>query len=139
MPPAEIESFLTVWSSLWIKKWKERFNLVIVSNNKTVLSETKEKAETTEALWFRLACRYELTEIVTFELIRNSEICGSTIIAENILKAELSKQNGQDVSSKTQTLSLLSNALRKARELSKKRGPLVSLKIDKNYYCQINN
>jgi hypothetical protein len=137
--PAEIESFLTVWVGLWLKKWKERFNLIIDSNKTPTLGKTVDRAEQIETLWFRLACRYELTEIVISELIRNKEICGTKIIAENILKAELGKQGIHDVNSKAQTLSLLSIAQRKAREISQKKGPLVSLKIDKNYYLQISN
>ncbi len=137
----ETEAFLTIWSGSWLKKWKERFNLDICTSKQPNLGKTAEKAEQTEALWFRLACRYELTEIIVSELIRNTEICGTKIIAENILKAELAKQAGQDVNSREQTLALLKNALRKTRELSQRKGPLVAIKIDKNYYrhCQINN
>jgi hypothetical protein len=137
--PAEIDSFLTVWTGLWLKKWKERFNLVIGANSQPAVGQTSEKAEKTESLWFQLACRYELTEIVVSSLIRNSEICGATIIAENLLKSELGKQKDQDVNSKAQTLALLNNVLRRARELSQRTGPVVSIKVDKNYYCQVTN
>jgi hypothetical protein len=133
---AEIEAFLTIWLGSWLKKWKERFNIIIGANKQSNLGKTAEKAEQIEALWFQLACRYELTEIVASELIRNAEICGTQIIAENILKTELCKLSGRDVNNREQMLSLLSSALRKARELSQRKGPLVLIKIDKNYYCQ---
>ncbi|MGD6850496.1 MAG: hypothetical protein ACQCN6_00370 [Candidatus Bathyarchaeia archaeon] len=137
----ETEAFLTIWLGFWLKKWKERFNLVIGTNKQINLGKTAEKAEQTESLWFRLACRYELTEIIESELIRNAEICGTKIIAENILKAELGKQTGRDVNSREQTLKLLKNCLCKARELSRRKGPLVAIKVDRNYYCrcQVNN
>jgi hypothetical protein len=132
--PAEIDAFLTVWVGLWLKKWKERFNLAICVNN----TKTAEKTEDTESQWLRLACREELTQIIISALIRNSEICGTTIIAENILKTELGKQKNQEINSKPQTIGLLNNALRAAREASQKTGPLVIIKVDKNYYCHVN-
>jgi hypothetical protein len=136
----EIESFLGVWTGIWLKKWKERFNLLIGQNNQTVLSKTSETVAKAESLWLKLACRYELTGIVVSALIKNAEICGTTIIAENILKTELlSKQTDQDINNKEQTLALLSGALRRAREIAKRTGPLVLIKVDKSYYCQVNN
>jgi len=140
--PAEIDSFLTVWTGLWLKKWRERFNLVIGANSQLASGktcQTSEKAENAESLWFQLACRYELTEIVVSALIRHSEICGATIIAESLLKSELGKQKDKDVNSREQTFVLLNNVLRRARELSQRKGPVVSIKVDKNYYLQVNN
>ncbi len=136
----EIESFLGVWTGIWLKKWKERFNLLIGQNNQTELSKTSETLAKAESLWTKLACRDELTGIVVSALIKNSEICGTTIIAENILKMELlSKQTDQDINHKEQTLAILSSALRRAREIAQRTGPLVSIKVDKSYYCQVNN
>ena len=136
----EIESFLGVWTGIWLKKWKERFNLLIGQNNQTELSKTSETLAKAESLWTKLACRDELTGIVVSALIKNAEICGTTIIAENILKMELlSKQTDQDINNKEQTLAILSSALRRAREIAQRTGPLISIKVDKSYYCQVNN
>lgn len=136
----EIESFLGVWTGIWLKKWKERFNLLIGQNNQTELSKTSETLAKAESLWTKLACRDELTGIVVSALIKNSEICGTTIIAENILKTELlHKQTDQDINNKEQTLAILSSALRRAREIAQRTGPLISIKVDKSYYCQVSN
>jgi len=136
--PSEIDSFLTVWTGLWLKKWKERFNLIINPKTNPTSGKAAEKAEKTEARWFQFASRYELTEIVISELIRNAEICGTTIIAENIIKTELGKQKEEDVNSKASSIALLKSALHRVQEISQKTGPLVSIKVDKNYYCQVN-
>jgi hypothetical protein len=136
----ETESFLGVWTGIWLKKWKERFNLLIGQNNQTVLSKTSETVAKAGSLWIKLACRYELTGIVVSALIKNAEICGTTIIAENILKTELlCKQTDQDINNKEQTLAILSGALRRAREMAQRTGPLVLIKVDKSYYRQVNN
>jgi hypothetical protein len=137
---AEIESFLTVWTGLWLKKWKERFNLLLGQNNQTEQSKTADPMAKVEFMWTRLACRYELTGIIVSELIKNAEICGTTIIAENIIKTELQrKQTDQNINNKEQTFAILSGALRRAREMAQRAGPLVFIKIDKSYYCQVNN
>jgi hypothetical protein len=134
----EIDSFLTVWTGLWLKKWKERFNLLINPKTNPVVGKAAERAEKMEECWFQFASRYELSEIVVLELIRNAEICGTAIIAENIIKTELGKQKTQDLNSKASSIALIRSVLQRVRELSQKTGPLVSIKIDKNYYCQVN-
>jgi len=133
---SELESFLVVWTGLWLKKWKERFNLLIGTNKQcqnksSCASETTNKAET---LWTNLECREELLGMVISTLIKNSEICGVKIIAEHLLKTEISKKINQDINSKEQTLEILNNTLRRAREVAQKTGPLISIKVEKNYY-----
>jgi len=136
---SELESFLVFWTGLWLKKWKERFNLLIGTNNQnqnksSCAGETTLKAE---ALWTNLDCREELVQMVISTLIKNSEICGVKIIAEHLLKTEISKKINQDINSKEQTLEILNNTLRRAREVAQKIGPLISIKVEKNYYLHV--
>jgi hypothetical protein len=132
--PAEIESFLTVWTGLWLKKWKKRVNLLIGKQNQSGQVVAPETLAKTESLWTKLECREEMIEIVSATLIKNAEICGTKIIAENLLKTELRKKNDQDINNKEQVLAVLNNALRQAREIAQRTGPLISLKVDKSYY-----
>jgi hypothetical protein len=133
--PAEIESFLTVWCGLWLKKWKNRVNLLIGKDNEesTKASDPKTVANA-ESKWTNLKCREEIMEILTAALIKNAEICGTRLIAENLLKAELRKID-QDINNKEQVLTILNNALRRTREISQRTGPLISIKVNKSYYC----
>ena len=137
--PVEIESFLTVWSGIWLKKWKKRVNLVIGKQNQNELSKAPETFAKAESLWTKLECREEMIEIVASMLIKNAEICGTKIIAENLLKMELRKKSYRDINNKEQVLAILNNTLRQAREIVERTGPLISIKIDKSYYCQVNN
>lgn len=138
---AEVEAFLSFYTGLWLKKWKERFNLLIGGGTNKVAQtiKTQEALAKGEAVWTKLACRGELTNLVASALIRNGEICGTAIIAENIIKTVLAKHADQDVNSKEQTFSILSESLRRVTEIAQRHGPLVSIKVEKSYYCQMSN
>jgi hypothetical protein len=77
--------------------------------------------------------------IVTSALIKNAEVCGTRIIAENLLKTEIQKNFVDKIKNKEHLLVILNNALHKAREISQRTGPLISIKIDKSYYCQLKS
>ena len=133
--PTEFDSSLAVWSSVWLRKWKERVNLSFGKQNpKATENDCK-----SESLWTKLECREEIIRIVASSLIRNAEICGTQIIAENIIKKESCKCSSEDINSKEQVLKILSNSLRRARETTQKIGPLIALQVDKRYYCEVNN
>jgi hypothetical protein len=135
--PAEIESFLTVWCGMWLKKWKERVNLLLGNDNgeKSIKTTDPEVATKAESKYNNLDCREEMLGILTTSLIKNGEICGTRLIAENILKTELRKTINNDINSKEQVFAILNNALRRAREVSQKTGPLISIIVNKSYYC----
>jgi hypothetical protein len=137
--PAEFEASLAVWSNIWLRKWKERVNLSIgkhVSRQTNKVSENKVKDE---SLWAKLECKEEIIGIIASALIKNAEICGTQIIAENIVKTETCKTSSQDINSKEQVLKILNNALIRARETAQKTGPLIAIMVDKRYYCEVNN
>jgi hypothetical protein len=88
-----------------------------------------------EPLWRKLEHKQELQEVVISTLIKNGEICGTEILAENLLKMELGEKNIQTLADeKERVFSTLNNTLRKAREMAQSRGPLIFVKVDKGYY-----
>jgi len=135
----EFDSFLSVWSGIWLKKWKQRINLLIGKQRAKETSKTLENASKDESLWTKLKCKEEIIEIVVSALIRNAEICGTQVIAENIVKMETCKISSQDINSKEQVLRILNNALRRASEIAQTTGPLIAIKVDKRYYCEVHN
>ncbi|MGC9346468.1 MAG: hypothetical protein ACP5ER_06750, partial [Candidatus Bathyarchaeales archaeon] len=62
------------------------------------------------------------------------EICGTSILAENLLKMELGGKRRKYSNEKECALNVVNNALRKARGLARSKGPLIFVKIDKGYY-----
>jgi hypothetical protein len=132
--PAELEAFLTVWAGMWLKKWKERVKLLIGDQNANRWSKVSKILCSAEPYWRRIERKQELTEVVVATLLKNGEICGTEILAENLLKMELGEKHAQNLDDKERVFSVVNSALRKAREVSQSRGPLIFVKIDKGYY-----
>ncbi len=132
--PAELEEFLTVWISVWFKKWKERVKLLIGDQNANKWTQASKNLTKAEPLWNQFEHKQELQEVVTATLIKNGEICGTEILSENLLKMELGEKRIQNLKDAERTLTIVNNALRKARGMAQSRGPLIFVKIDKGYY-----
>jgi len=134
----ELDAFLTIWTGIWFKKWKERVKLLIGNQNANKWSKMSKTLQDAEPLWRKIEHKQELLEVVEATLIKNGEICGTEILAENLLKMELGEKANQTTTDKEQVLWVLNNALRKAREMAQSRGPLIFVKIDKGYYSSGN-
>lgn len=136
--PAEFEAFLSVWTGMWLRKWSQRVKLLL--GEQVVSNENKPRTfsatSNVEHLWAQLKGKQEIVELIVSSLVKNGELCGTEILAENILKMELGKNTGQ-VNSKEQTLALLNAALRRAREIAQNTGPLIFVKVDKGYYRSV--
>ncbi len=130
----ELDEFLTVWCNIWFKKWKQRVKLLIGNQNANKWCKTAKSITDAEPIWRQMEHKQELEEIVVATLIKNGEICGTEILAENLLKMELGDKNISGLEVKERTLSTLNNSLRKAREMAQSRGPLIFVKVDKGYY-----
>jgi lipopolysaccharide biosynthesis glycosyltransferase len=130
----ELEEFLSVWTGMWFKKWKERVKLLIGEQNANKWAKASKTVSNAEPLWQKLEHKQELREIVAATLIKNGEICGTEILSENLLKMELGGKRTQGFSDKERVFFVVNNALRKARNMAQSKGPLIFVKIDKGYY-----
>jgi hypothetical protein len=139
--PAELEAFLTVWTGIWLKKWKERVKLLIGTQNTNKWNKVAKTLCNAEPMWRKQEHKEELTEMVVSTLVKNGEICGTEILSENLLKmemGELGDKPNPTIDQKEQILNVLNNALRKARDMAQSKGPLIFVKIDKAYYGAVN-
>ncbi len=132
----ENEAFLSAWTCIWLKKWKQRFSLILGQTNIKQQNAHPEASAKAQAAWTNFTAREEMIEMITLTLIKNSEVCGTTVIAEDILRSELLKNPDLDIDCPKQILTLLNTALNKAHETSKRTGAIVGIKVDKNYYCE---
>jgi hypothetical protein len=132
--PAELDAFLTVWIGIWFKKWKERVKLLIGNQNANKWNKMTKTLMNAEPLWKRIDNKQELQEVVVSTLLKNGEICGTEILSENLLKMELGDKNVKFLSDRERVVTIVNNALRKAREMAQSKGPLIFVKIDKGYY-----
>ncbi len=130
----ELDAFLTVWCNIWFKKWKQRVKLLIGNQNANKWKQITKNITNAEPIWRGIEHKQELQEVVIATLIKNGEICGTEILAENLLKMELCEKCVQELSEKEKVFTILNSALRKAREMAQSRGPLIFVKVDKGYY-----
>jgi hypothetical protein len=130
----ELDDFLSVWCNIWFKKWKQRVKLLIGNQNAYKWNKMAKTITNAEPIWRRIEHKQELQEVVVATLIKNGEVCGTEILAENLLKMELGERYVQNLSDKERLFTTLNNTLRKAREMAQSRGPLIFVKIDKGYY-----
>lgn len=133
----EFSQFVGIWAGLWIKKWNKRVKLLIGNDTSQQWSRVNKRLKKAESLWRQLKKRGELKDVLVESLIRNGEICGTAIMAENLLKLELgaSKEKHNWRSEPEKLLNIVNTTLRKARQLSYSKGPLIFVKIDKKYFA----
>ena len=132
--PTELSEFLDVWAGMWLKKWAERVKLLIGNENSKKWNRTTRILNNGEVMWGKLAKRQEMEEVIISTLVRNGEVCGTSILAENLLKMELGEDEKEYNSEEEQIVNVINNTLRKARELTQSKGPLIFVKVDKGYY-----
>jgi hypothetical protein len=131
---AELEAFLGIWTNIWFKKWKERVKLLIGSQIGNKWSKVAKTLSSAEPLWRKIECKQELQEMIAATLIKNGEICGTEILAENLLKMELGEKSSLNLDDKERLFGTINSALRRAREMAQSKGPLIFVKVDKGYY-----
>lgn len=132
--PNELSEFLQVWTGIWLRKWKERVKLLFGNENSKRWNRVTKILNNAESLWGSLSNRQEMEDLVASTLIKNGEICGTSILAENLLKMELGEEKKEYANDEEQVLNVVNSTLRKARELTQSSGPLIFVKVDKAYY-----
>jgi len=134
--PAELKEFVDFWSGLWMKKWIERVKLLIGKDRSMKWIRIRALLDKAEPIWRRLENRKEMKDLVIEALIRNGEICGTSILAENLLKIELglSVERKINVDDRENLFRIVNRVLREVKEISRSKGPLILLRIDKNFF-----
>ncbi len=133
--PKEFEDFIDLWTGIWLKKWKERVKLLIGDEDSKKWNKISKMIGKAEPIWRSLPNKKEMQEIIISTLVKNGEICGTSILSENLLKMELAEMGVvKHESEKEQILYLINKTIRRARELTRSKGPLIFVKIDKGYY-----
>jgi len=132
--PNELEEFINLWTGMWLKKWEERVKLLIGKEKTKRWNKVTKILRKAEPTWRKLPNRKEMQEVIVLKLVRNGEICGTSILAENLLKMEVGRNKRNYLKEEERTLNVVNNTLRKAKELTRSKGPLIFVKVDKSYY-----
>jgi hypothetical protein len=135
--PEEFSQFTGIWTGLWMKKWNERVKLLIGDDGSQQWSKVNKQLSNAESAWRQLKNRGEMKDILVESLIRNGEICGTSIMAENLLKLELGacEERPSWKNDDEKLLNMVNATLRKARQMSHSKGPLIFVKIDRKYFA----
>ncbi len=125
--PEELKEFLKIWSGLWMKKWNERVKPVTETIESQRLEKNRKRLNQAEPLWNQLRSRTQIKDIITEALIRNGEICGTSILAEYLLKTELASrmERRNPTNSLQDLLDITNKALKRARNLSRTKGKTI--------------
>lgn len=133
--PEELKEFLNIWSGIWMKKWNERVKLVTETEESQRLKKNHKRLSQVEPTWRQLRNRSEIEDMTIETLIRNGEICGTTILAEHLLKTELaSRIESARTNSLEDLLDITNRALKRVRYLSQAKGPTIFIIIRKSSF-----
>ena len=132
--PKELQEFIDLWSGIWMKKWNERVKVLITNEDHVQWKKRNHHHLKIEPIWRKLNYRDEMKDVIVSKLIKNGEICGTSILAENLLKSELTKNSVDDIYSNQKLLNVIINTMKKAKDLSQSKGPLIFVRIDKKFF-----
>jgi hypothetical protein len=132
--PEELMEFVNIWSGIWMKKWGERVKLLLAQENSERWKEANARLIRAEPAWRRLRNRNEMEDMVIDALVRNGEICGTYILAENLLKNELVPYTETKIFTNEEVLAITTKAIKKAKQLSQSKGPLIFVKVDRKFF-----
>ncbi len=132
--PEELREFVNLWSGIWMKKWGERVKLLLAQENSEHWKEANARLVKAEPAWRRLRNRNEMEDMIIDALVRNGEICGTYILAESLLKNELVPYTDGKIFTKEELLAITIKAIKRARQLSQSKGPLIFVKVDRKFF-----
>jgi hypothetical protein len=129
----EIKGFLKVWTTKWLKKWRERVTLCQKTPH---FSLRHLKAKNRAKKIFKCMEKGEkLKEIVEQKLINHGELCMAELIAENLIIEEIAHRlrmnRGRGSADKIslEPWSILQAVLPRVKRLTERRNPLIHLKL----------
>ena len=129
----ELEELVDFWAGMWMKKWNERVKLVIGDEEHRHLKNIHDFSRESTSKWRRMRSWHEIEEMAIEALIRNGEVCGTSVLAERLLNSEFG-QHGQKKFDRDDLIVVVNNLFKRARQLSKSSGPLMFIRIDKRFW-----
>src|SRR5208337_3963425 len=110
--PSELDEFLSIWTGIWLNKWKERVKLLIGNENSKKWNHVARVLSNGETAWRRLSNLQEIEDVIISTLVKNAEICGTSILAENLIKMELGEESKDYESDEEQIVNVVNDTLR---------------------------
>jgi hypothetical protein len=124
-----------MWVSRWLRQWNVRVKLVTGND-----AEARQHWKRSTADLKKGEARYEeidhakIEEYIASALIRNGLLCGTQIVASNLLKLELAKES--KLTGDEFFCDLVYRAASAAKSLANTTGPVIFLRVDGHYYSR---
>jgi len=133
--PEETKQFINFWLRTWLKKWEKRVKILDEEQEMPFENGFEDKNRKDE-LWPLISKKSEMIDLVVQAMIKNGEICATSLIAKNLIKAEIRRYSelydleGREGVKKIEKnlLNIINRVVAKVRDLRSREGPLVYLK-----------
>ena len=129
----EIKSFLKVWTTRWLKKWRERVTLC-QKIPQISLAHIKIKNRATK-VFKQMEKEKELKRLVIQKLINKGEVCMVNLIAENLIIEEIAqrlKANDKNEPTNWTTLNpleIFQEVVPRINKLTERKIPIIHLRL----------
>ncbi|MEM2875434.1 MAG: hypothetical protein QXL67_00555 [Candidatus Bathyarchaeia archaeon] len=130
--PDELRSFLKVWVSRWLEKWRERVTLFDERDEEH--KENEENFRDARKLYRNMKGRNELVRLVQKALVEQGEVCMVKLIAKNLILSEISRYSSERKRKgllvlEPNPVKLYQRVTSQIRRLTKRKEPLVYLRL----------
>jgi len=133
--PEETKQFINFWLRTWLKKWEKRVKILDEEQEMPFENGFEDKNRKDE-LWPLISKKSEMIDLVVQAMIKNGEVCATSLIAKNLIKAEIRRYSelydleGREGVKKIEKnlLNIINRVVAKVRDLRSREGPLVYLK-----------
>jgi len=127
--------FVDTWVRSWYDKWKQRVKLILKEEDWTSDKEQVTRMVRRGSSMLGAGAITRFKEPIIEQLINSGEIACVNILAEQLIKAEVGRMNAKPRSTK-QEIHFVNHLMKKLRGYIGVRGPLVFLKVHKEYFRQ---
>lgn len=133
--PEETKQFINFWLRTWLKKWEKRVKILDEEQEMPFENGFEDKKRKDE-LWPLISKKSEMIDLVVQSMIKNGEVCATSLIAKNLIKAEIRRYSelydleGREGVKKIEKnlLNIINRVVARVRVLRSREGPLVYLK-----------
>jgi hypothetical protein len=134
--PEELRQFLRLWLGQWRAKWRRRVKVLAVDEKPPVEAAGHLTPRSRPPV--DVPNEDEMVDLVIEVLINHGEVCGTVIVARELIADELraflrlyEEEASLGDAVETHILGILNRVLRRARKLAREDGPLIFLKLER--------
>jgi hypothetical protein len=133
--PEELRQFLRLWLGQWRAKWHGRVKVLATDEKPPIEAAGHLTSQSRSPI--NVPNEDEMIDLVIEVLINHGEVCGTFIVAQELIANELrvflrlyEEETNLDDAVETHILDILNRVLCRVRKLAREDGPLIFLKLE---------